>query len=164
MKTSPGNGTFDARNFGPACLQDVRLSPTFQNYVDPYLGLFKNGSHGIFSNMQSEDCLTINIFRPSGLADNTSLPVLFWTYVVALFLMHIVASRSVLRYGGSFVAGSGLLYNGSSIVAQSVARVRVYLSIIRLIIPLRNIVGNSGYLRQFQLPPGASWVPARRGR
>ncbi|KAJ7579027.1 esterase 1 [Mycena floridula] len=80
LKTSISTATFDASNFGPACLQATNEFPI------------------------SEDCLTINVFRPSGIQANASLPVLFWTY------------------GGGFTGGSGLLYNGSAIVAQSVTR------------------------------------------
>ncbi|KAF8868318.1 Alpha/Beta hydrolase protein [Mucidula mucida] len=70
----------DALNFGPGCLQPKATFPI------------------------SEDCLTLNIFRPSGIAANASLPVLFWTY------------------GGSFLSGASSIYNGSAIVAQSVLR------------------------------------------
>ncbi|KAJ6546249.1 extracellular triacylglycerol lipase precursor [Mycena vulgaris] len=51
-----------------------------------------------------EDCLTINVFRPDGIPPHAKLPVLFWTY------------------GGSFIEGAASLYNGSEIVARSVAR------------------------------------------
>ncbi|KAJ7576719.1 extracellular triacylglycerol lipase precursor [Mycena floridula] len=84
LKTSIINGTiFDASNFGPACLQVPALIP---------------------ANQLSEDCLTINVFRPSGIHANASLPVLFWTY------------------GGGFTLGASSAFNGSAIVAQSVAR------------------------------------------
>ncbi|KAJ7615647.1 extracellular triacylglycerol lipase precursor [Mycena polygramma] len=52
----------------------------------------------------SEDCLTINVLRPAGTPANASLPAMFWTY------------------GGGYDSGFSELYNGSSIVAQSVAR------------------------------------------
>ncbi|KAJ7579028.1 esterase 1 [Mycena floridula] len=80
LRTSISTKRFDASNFGPACLQATNTLSI------------------------SEDCLTINIFRPSGIEANASLPVLFWTY------------------GGGYSGGSSLLYNGSYIVAQSVAR------------------------------------------
>ncbi|KAJ3569951.1 hypothetical protein NP233_g4716 [Leucocoprinus birnbaumii] len=76
---------FNASSFGPSCLQPLGLS-------------------GAPSGPISEDCLTINVFRPSGLPPNAKLPVLFWVY------------------GGGFVAGSSVLYNGSAIVARSVER------------------------------------------
>ncbi|TFK31315.1 extracellular triacylglycerol lipase precursor [Crucibulum laeve] len=81
LKTRLDVSTFDASNFGPGCLQ----ASTSVGAV-------------------SEDCLTINVFRPSGLPANAKLPVLFWTY------------------GGSFTSGAATIYNGSAIVAQSVAR------------------------------------------
>jgi len=81
LKARLAGTAFDASNFGFACLQS-----------------------GVPTAAISEDCLTINIFRPSGIAANASLPVLFWTY------------------GGGFTAGSSSIYNGSAIVAQSVAR------------------------------------------
>ncbi|PBK63747.1 alpha/beta-hydrolase [Armillaria solidipes] len=48
----------------------------------------------------SEDCLTINIFRPSGANELSSLPVLFWTH------------------GGGYQTGSASSFNGSALVAQ----------------------------------------------
>ncbi|KAL0567947.1 hypothetical protein V5O48_014043 [Marasmius crinis-equi] len=51
----------------------------------------------------TEDCLTLNIFRPSNLSGE-KLPVLFWIH------------------GGSWIVGSGGRYNGSRLVSQSVAR------------------------------------------
>ena len=164
MKTCPGNGTFDASNFGLACLQAVRPSSTFEYYIKPHLGWYKNDSEGISSDIQSEDCLTINVFRPSGLSNNASLPVLFWTYVFVHFPTHIVASRSVLRHGGGFIARSALLYNGSGIVAHSVARVRFHVFFARSRIQMRIFSGNSSYLCQLQLSPRASWIPTRQRR
>ncbi|KAF8802044.1 extracellular triacylglycerol lipase precursor [Phlegmacium glaucopus] len=81
LKTKLDGKTFDASNFGLGCLQGKHPSASF-----------------------SEDCLTINVYRPRGLKSNAKLPVLFWTY------------------GGGFDAGEASIYNGSAIVAQSVAR------------------------------------------
>lgn len=78
MKELP-SGKFDASKYGAACLQ-----PNISNV--------------------SEDCLTINVFRPSGLKPGADLPVLFWTY------------------GGGFLYGTSAMYDGSRIVAQSMAR------------------------------------------
>ncbi|KAF8890725.1 esterase 1 [Infundibulicybe gibba] len=81
LTTTLNGPTFDASNFGAGCLQ-TDLPP----------------------NLVSEDCLTLNIFRPAGLPANASLPVLFWIY------------------GGAFVSGASFLYNGTAIVSRSVAR------------------------------------------
>ncbi|KAJ3899439.1 extracellular triacylglycerol lipase precursor [Lentinula edodes] len=83
LKTSLNATTFDASNFGFSCLQSVSGVPIAE---------------------LSEDCLTINVFRPSGVESNASLPVMFWTY------------------GGGFQAGSSAEFNASAIVAQSVVR------------------------------------------
>lgn len=80
-KGSLDTSTFNASNFGPACLQP-----------------------GIPISQLSEDCLTINIFRPSVIPVGSKLPVMFWTY------------------GGGFLVGAGSVYNGSGIVAESVLR------------------------------------------
>jgi len=56
--------SFDARNYGYPCLQPPK----------PFT--FPPQS---FANM-SEDCLTLNIFRPSGVNVNSSLPVMFWIH------------------------------------------------------------------------------------
>ncbi|KAJ6584090.1 esterase 1 [Mycena vulgaris] len=81
LKSYLDGDTFDASSFGPACLQtDLSLSE------------------------MSEDCLTINVLRPTGTSADAKLPVMFWTY------------------GGAFNQGSSNIYNGTGIVAQSVAR------------------------------------------
>ncbi|KAK0224108.1 esterase 1 [Armillaria fumosa] len=72
---------FNASDFGLSCLQP-----------------------GMSADLISEDCLTINIFRPSGVTEESRLPVLFWAH------------------GGGFQTGSSSEFNGSAIVAQSVAR------------------------------------------
>ncbi|KAK0450541.1 triacylglycerol lipase 3 [Desarmillaria tabescens] len=58
---------------------------------------------GLPAEAMSEDCLTINILRPK-MTTNVLLPVMFWTY------------------GGGFFSGASSSFNGSNIVAQSVAR------------------------------------------
>ncbi|KAJ3910399.1 esterase 1, partial [Lentinula edodes] len=87
LKMSLDATTFDASNFGSSCLQPVSILTL-----------------GIPIAELSEDCLTINVFRPSGVDPNASLPVMFWTY------------------GGGFIEGSSAQFNASAIVAQSVVR------------------------------------------
>ncbi|KAF7358222.1 Carboxylic ester hydrolase [Mycena venus] len=58
-KLSLNPGTFNATQYGPACLQVAT---------------------GLAPNQMSEDCLTINFIRPSGTSANSKLPVMFWTY------------------------------------------------------------------------------------
>lgn len=54
---------FDASSYGPTCL-----------------GFGSNQLLPSIKDDQSEDCLNLNIFRPSGLDANTKLPVLRWIY------------------------------------------------------------------------------------
>ncbi|KAK0460652.1 Carboxylesterase [Desarmillaria tabescens] len=78
LKTDIDADEFDAQNFGLPCLQ-----------------------RGYATDAISEDCLTINIFRPKGASSEDPLPV---------------------TYGGGFFAGASSSFNGSNIVAQSVVR------------------------------------------
>ncbi|KAK0447147.1 extracellular triacylglycerol lipase precursor [Armillaria borealis] len=81
LKTDIDADEFDAQNFGLPCLQ-----------------------RGYATDAISEDCLTINIFRPKGASSENPLPVLLWTY------------------GGGFFAGASSSFNGSNLVTQSVTR------------------------------------------
>ncbi|KAI0713037.1 extracellular triacylglycerol lipase precursor [Cerioporus squamosus] len=76
---TPGTNTLDATQFGAPCVQ-LNVS-------------------GV-----SEDCLTLNVFRPSGISSNASLPVMLWIY------------------GGGFLQGFSSAFNASAIIAQSVLR------------------------------------------
>ncbi|CAO2651951.1 Nn.00g002340.m01.CDS01 [Neocucurbitaria sp. VM-36] len=51
-----------------------------------------------------EDCLTVNVQRPAGTKADAKLPVLFWIF------------------GGGFELGSTAMYDGTSLVAESVAQ------------------------------------------
>ncbi|KAF9483541.1 esterase 1 [Pholiota conissans] len=81
LTTSLEGNIFNATAFGPFCLQ-TDLPP----------------------NQVSEDCLQLNIFRPSNAASNKKLPIMFWIF------------------GGGFTMGGPSLYNGSDIVAKSISR------------------------------------------
>ncbi|KAI0737886.1 extracellular triacylglycerol lipase precursor [Daedaleopsis nitida] len=72
-------GTLDATEFGAPCVQF--------------------SLDGV-----SEDCLTLNVFRPSGVTNTSALPVMVW------------------MYGGGFLQGYTSLFNASAIIAQSIAR------------------------------------------
>ncbi|KAF8154292.1 esterase 1 [Crassisporium funariophilum] len=83
---SPGVDRLDAASFGPGCQQNA-----------------------LPQDMVSEDCLTLNIFRPAGLSANAKLPVMFWIYGGRLLPDHLLV-------------GAASLYNGTGIVTHSVAR------------------------------------------
>lgn len=71
-------GTKNATAYGPACWQNV-YGPLFQ----------------------SEACLNLNVYRPSGVPMDQKLPVL------------------VFIHGGSFVSGTGRSFDGANFVAKS---------------------------------------------
>ncbi|KAF6745461.1 triacylglycerol lipase 3 [Ephemerocybe angulata] len=84
LKTQLPPTTFNASSYGNACIQP------------PFFGLP--------APPQSEDCLSINIFRPAGIAPTARLPILFWTY------------------GGGFALGSSRLFDAKDLVARSIER------------------------------------------
>ena len=55
----------------------------------------------------SEDCLAVNVFRPSGTSGGDALPVMVWIY------------------GGGFTEGGSSTANATAIIVESVARVSV---------------------------------------
>ncbi|KAJ7216390.1 extracellular triacylglycerol lipase precursor [Mycena pura] len=77
--------TFDATKFGAACPQPLSA------FTPPDLET-------------SEDCLTLNVFRPAGVRAGTALPVMAWIF------------------GGSFFTGTATIFNASALVAHSIAR------------------------------------------
>jgi Carboxylesterase family len=65
--------SFKARNYGLQCLQPV--SPSY------YSPLREPNNVLQYSNADmSENCLTLNVFRPSGVNMNSRLPVMVWIY------------------------------------------------------------------------------------
>ncbi|KAF9265956.1 alpha/beta-hydrolase [Marasmius fiardii PR-910] len=80
LRPNLGVPTFDATHFGPACLQSA--DPT-----------------------SSEDCLTVNVYRPIDLVrGNNLLPVM------------------VFIHGGGFLAGSSAQYDANPLVLKSISR------------------------------------------
>uniref|UniRef100_A0A8H7Y3F6 Carboxylic ester hydrolase n=1 Tax=Psilocybe cubensis TaxID=181762 RepID=A0A8H7Y3F6_PSICU len=78
---SPSSKVLHAHESGKGCLQLTSLPDTV-----------------------SEDCLSLDVYRPAGTSEHDKLPVMVWIY------------------GGGFFAGSSSLYNGTGIVAHSVHR------------------------------------------
>ncbi|KAJ7463188.1 extracellular triacylglycerol lipase precursor [Mycena latifolia] len=85
LKHALNSPTFNASTYGPPCLQQPDVNP------------------GALSS-SSEDCLTLNVYKPAGLADTDSLPVMAWIP------------------GGGLVAGGSQTYDASALVAQSISR------------------------------------------
>ncbi|KAF8909723.1 esterase 1 [Gymnopilus junonius] len=88
LKTQLDVETFDASSFGKGCFQLGGTATTF-----------------------TEDCLTINVFRPSGISSNAKLPV-----------VRVTLFSSATSYGGGFQDGEASIFNASALVAQSIVR------------------------------------------
>jgi para-nitrobenzyl esterase len=95
----PWSGSREAKSFGPDCQQEI--GEGFGPYTSEYL------AHGPVS----EDCLSLNVWRPSGVvaAADRKLPVLVWVH------------------GGAFSGGSGAvpIYNGAAMAREGVVVVTV---------------------------------------
>jgi carboxylesterase type B len=92
MKPEPDSNSStisDATHFGPVCYQFIHRSVL--------------GDAILPTTEQSEDCLTLNIFRPRNASCHGQLPVFVWSF------------------GGAFAEGGGSvpLYNPSGFVAEN---------------------------------------------
>lgn len=75
-----------------------------QNFPTNVLGTILNTPLFQAVTNSGEDCLTINVQRPAGTKADAKLPVLFWIF------------------GGGFELGATSMYDGTSLVAESVAQ------------------------------------------
>ncbi|GAA5967087.1 hypothetical protein JCM21900_001666 [Sporobolomyces salmonicolor] len=93
------HGSFDATHFGYSCGQTseiVGVAPSLQG------GLLGGLTNNVEFN-SSEDCLTLNVFRPAGIKSSSKLPVLAWIY------------------GGGFMFGNTSQFDPTPILSQSVS-------------------------------------------
>ncbi|BFZ53372.1 hypothetical protein PYCC9005_000395 [Savitreella phatthalungensis] len=95
-------GVIDGTQQEPACIaQSVRApsGPQVPNNLtsNPLIQQLNGGG-------QTEDCLTVNVFRPSTATSASNLPVIVWIY------------------GGGFETGSTQIYDGTPLVSLSVAQ------------------------------------------
>lgn len=127
----------------------------------------------------SEDCLTVNVFRPSNLRPGTKLPVVCPGECLSMISITQSCSYSGRRcrpmplepksdlrysYGGGYQSGTSSIYNGSLIVAQSVARVCLLRGTSTRSSLCNLTTGNTSDLRQLQLSSRPSRLSARSRR
>ncbi|KAL8291696.1 hypothetical protein RQP46_001954 [Phenoliferia psychrophenolica] len=101
---------FDASAFGKVCPEMWEPQVLPENILTKVTNFNeKNSQNPILQGVSessdadwSEDCLTLNIFRPAGLNSTAGLPILFWIYP------------------GGFFFGSSVVYDGTAMVARSV--------------------------------------------
>lgn len=75
-----------------------------RNFPTNVLGTILNTPLFQAATNAGEDCLTINVQRPAGTTSSSKLPVLFWIF------------------GGGFELGSTQMYDGTSLIKESVAQ------------------------------------------
>ncbi|KAF2163889.1 hypothetical protein M409DRAFT_25667 [Zasmidium cellare ATCC 36951] len=97
-----GFGTIQATAQPKACPQQSNQVDTSDLPSDVIGELMNSPLYQAVTNA-GEDCLTVNVQRPSGTNATSKLPVLFWIF------------------GGGFEGGSTSQYDGSSIVRRSIA-------------------------------------------
>ncbi|VVT54505.1 uncharacterized protein SAPINGB_P004109 [Magnusiomyces paraingens] len=92
---------FQATHFGNPChcLDSYEIMDYLAKLV-PFAGWSSNPKY--LNSEQSEDCLRLNVYRPTGLSRNAKLPVMVWVY------------------GGAFQFGSTMLYPGDRFIQDSV--------------------------------------------
>ena len=82
LKISPGGKTFNATTFGHDCIQFVGLRlPADSPSTD-----------------HDEDCLLLNVFRPSGVNVSSQLPVMVWVYGGGFARAYDSDSQAVRQY------------------------------------------------------------------
>ncbi|VDB92096.1 unnamed protein product [Peniophora sp. CBMAI 1063] len=102
VATDPYDGTYNATAFGDSCIQQA-FGDTDPSKQNPTAVEIMQGIVDAFTvqTLDSEDCLTVNIYTPANATPDSRLPVVYWIY------------------GGAFEGGSAVASNGSIIVERS---------------------------------------------
>ncbi|KAJ7366220.1 carotenoid ester lipase precursor [Mycena albidolilacea] len=102
VANSPYTGTHSATTMGPGCPQQAVKLPILTGLPQEVIDSVINSIFGIVF-ASSEDCLTINVIKPSTATATSKLPVVAWIF------------------GGGFELGSPQMYDGTTIVQRSIA-------------------------------------------
>ncbi|GAA5898791.1 hypothetical protein JCM6882_004000 [Rhodosporidiobolus microsporus] len=109
VKATKEYGSYDATKWGKSCPQLNLANGVFPSFFNDLAQDLLDWVTGlpIISNIAgtdaAEDCLFLNVFRPTGTAADAKLPVMVWIY------------------GGAFVLGSTTMYDGANLVARAVS-------------------------------------------
>ncbi|KIK69867.1 hypothetical protein GYMLUDRAFT_151725 [Collybiopsis luxurians FD-317 M1] len=95
------NTSFSATAFGPSCPQQSIDLPLISGLPAEAVDFIVNSVYG-FIFPDDEDCLSINVIKPSSATPSSKLPVLVWIF------------------GGGFEIGGPSMYDGTSIVERSI--------------------------------------------
>ncbi|KAF8303314.1 carotenoid ester lipase precursor [Clavulina sp. PMI_390] len=101
VANDPYNSTFAASSMGPACIQQAVTLPIISGLPADAINAIVNTIYGaIFPD--SEDCLTINVWKPATATSTSKLPVFVWIF------------------GGGFELGATSTYPGDGMVDHSI--------------------------------------------
>ncbi|KAJ7776821.1 Alpha/Beta hydrolase protein [Mycena maculata] len=102
VANSPYNTSFTATAMGPGCPQQAVVLPILTGFTEEVVDYVANSIFGtVFPS--DEDCLTLNVIKPSTATATSKLPVVVWIF------------------GGGFELGSPQMYDGTPIVQRSIA-------------------------------------------
>ncbi|KAK0201512.1 carotenoid ester lipase precursor [Desarmillaria ectypa] len=96
------NGSYDASAFGPSCPQQAIKLPILTGIPAEAVDHIVNSIYNVVL-PDDEDCLTINVLKPTTANPKSKLPVVAWIF------------------GGGFELGGTAMYDGTSIVSRSIA-------------------------------------------
>ncbi|KAJ6584319.1 alpha beta-hydrolase [Mycena capillaripes] len=95
-------GTQTVNAFAPACPQQAVKLPVLTGLPEEVIDYIANSAFGVLF-PSAEDCLKINVIKPSTATATSKLPVVVWIF------------------GGGFELGSPAMYDGVPIVQRSIA-------------------------------------------
>ncbi|KAJ3486538.1 hypothetical protein NLI96_g4178 [Meripilus lineatus] len=101
VSNDPYTGTPVATSYGPACPQQEFKLPLPDGVVTDAIDFLVNKVYNVIT-PSSEDCLTLNVVTPTGVAAGSKLPVVVWIF------------------GGGFEIGGTNIYDGGVIVKRSI--------------------------------------------
>ncbi|KAJ7505884.1 Alpha/Beta hydrolase protein [Mycena galericulata] len=96
------NTSYTVTEFGPGCPQQAIVLPVLTGLPDEVVDYIANSAFGVVF-PSDEDCLTINVIKPTTAKATSKLPVVVWIF------------------GGGFELGSPEMYDGTTIVERSIA-------------------------------------------
>ncbi|KAJ7046422.1 carotenoid ester lipase precursor [Mycena alexandri] len=98
----PYTGSRTVTAFGPGCPQQAIVLPVLSGLPEEAVDFVTNSVFGTLF-PSAEDCLTINVIKPTTATATSKLPVVVWIF------------------GGGFELGSPEMYDGTPIVQRSIA-------------------------------------------
>ncbi|KAJ7609760.1 Alpha/Beta hydrolase protein [Mycena polygramma] len=102
VPVAPYNGSHTVNAFGPACPQQAVKLPVLSGLPEEVIDYVANSAFGVLF-PSAEDCLTVNVIKPTSATATSKLPVVVWIF------------------GGGFELGSPAMYDGVTIVQRSIS-------------------------------------------